>query len=48
MYIFCNFAGMHSYMHLWQLSKNLTSIEYHKYIQIKSMANHFQITFPNA
>ena len=44
---FTIFAGMHSLMHLWQMSKNLTSIEYHKFIQIKSMANHFQIIFPN-
>lgn len=44
---FTVFAAMHSFMHLWQLSKNLTSIEYHKYVQIKSMATHFNISFPN-
>ena len=38
---------MHCWMHLYICKKGLTSIEYHKYIQIKSMANHFQIEFPN-
>ena len=27
---FIAFSGMHSFQHLWQMSKNLTSIEYHK------------------
>jgi hypothetical protein len=44
---FTAFSSMNLYMHLWQLSKNLTSIEYHKFIQLKAMANHFEIPFPD-
>ena len=34
-------------MHIWQMGRNLTSIEYHKFAQVKAMAAHFQIDFPN-
>mmetsp|Transcript_35718 Transcript_35718/g.57386 ORF Transcript_35718/g.57386 Transcript_35718/m.57386 type:complete len:483 (-) Transcript_35718:169-1617(-) len=44
---FVVFSVMHCCMHVWQMSKNLTSIEYHKYNNIKAMAHHFQIEFPN-
>eukprot|EP01083_Nonionella_stella_P155170 500949_1 len=44
---FTVFAGMHSSMHVWQMSKNLTSIECHKYMQIKAMAKHFKLEFVN-
>ncbi len=33
-------------MHWYQISKNLTSIEYHKFAQIKAMAEHFNVPWP--
>merc|ERR1712013_209732 len=45
--LFTVFAGMHSVMHIWQMGRNLTSIEYHKFAQVKAMAAHFQIDFPD-
>merc|ERR1712154_91787 len=44
---FLAFSAMHSFQHLWQMSKNLTSIEYQKFMQLSAMARHFQIDFPN-
>jgi len=44
---FAAFAGMHATMHWYQISKNLTSIEYHKFIQVKAMAAHFGVHWPD-
>eukprot|EP01083_Nonionella_stella_P172731 593725_1 len=41
------FGAMHSAMHLWLASKNLTSIEYRQFVKIKSEAYHFDIDFVN-
>jgi len=43
---FAVFAGMHTWMHWYQMSKNLTSIEYHKFNQVKAMAHHFGVPWP--
>merc|ERR1719242_1426152 len=46
-FFFMVFAGMHTSMHWFQMSKNLTSIEYHKFAQVKAMAEHFKVHWPD-
>jgi len=45
--IFTIFSSMHLYFHFWQLSKGLTSIEYHQWSQMRAMGYHLGVPFHN-
>jgi len=45
--IFTIFSAMHLYFHFWQLSKGLTSIEYHRWSQMRAMGYHLGVPFHN-
>jgi len=41
------FSAIHLGFHFWQLSKGLTSIEYHQWCQMKAMGHHLGVPFHN-